>query len=178
MNKKLLSALIALTVITVTFLSAGIAYASPSQQETRTDQSEQGWGQRPFGYCQDLDGQPHCDNHEWRDGFLPMMSLLIESLASETDLTVSDIESLLLDGEHLIAIAIDAGLTQEDFYQLHTQIQEQFWQDMPGYRENWEDRPSSRFGWMNRMLGRFFDSENWGWPIRGRRSSGFGSCHR
>lgn len=173
MNNRILKILIS-GFITITFLSTGLVYASAPQQETLPDQPEQGWGAGTPGYCINQEDQRRCPQRSWDDGFHPMMSQLIEALANVSNLTIDEIESRLTEGERLFEIALEAGLSQESFFELHQQIREQFWQEW----DRGEDRPVPRFGWLGRMFGRFFNQDNPDWPNRGRKYPGFGGCHR
>jgi hypothetical protein len=44
--------------------------------------------------------------------------LMVEALADVSELTLEEIEARINNGEHLFTIAADAGLSQEDFYQM------------------------------------------------------------
>jgi len=44
--------------------------------------------------------------------------LMVESLADVSELTQEEIEARINNGEHLFTIAADAGVSQEDFYQV------------------------------------------------------------
>lgn len=56
--------------------------------------------------------------------FPPMHEAIVQAVADATGLSVEDIELSLADGEHMVAIALDAGLSEEDFFALMTEVRE------------------------------------------------------
>jgi hypothetical protein len=70
------------------------------------------------------------DDHMWgpmhefgwysnqESGYRSLHSLMVESLAEISELSVGQIEARINNGEHLIAIASAAGVSLEDYYQM------------------------------------------------------------
>lgn len=58
--------------------------------------------------------------------FPPMHEAMISAVAEATGLTVDEIEARLTDGERLISVALDAGMTEADFFELMTETRTAF----------------------------------------------------
>lgn len=52
--------------------------------------------------------------------------IMVESLAEVTELTLEEIEARINSGEHFFTIAVDAGVSQEDFYQMMFDVRRSF----------------------------------------------------
>lgn len=70
------------------------------------------------------------DDHMWgsmhgfgwdsdqESNFTPLHTRMVDSIAEASGLTLEEIEARIKTGEHLFSIAIDAGVSQEDYFQL------------------------------------------------------------
>lgn len=92
------------------------------------------YGGQPF-YGEDTEdndgaywGPMHGRRGGWSSGeaIPPMHDAMVQSLADETDLSVSAIEARLAQGEHLFEVAQDAGMAEDDFFELMTETREAF----------------------------------------------------
>jgi len=91
-----------------------------------------------------------------------MMDEMIDVVAEQTGLTVEEIESRLADGEHLFNIASDAGLDEDAFFDLMSEVRKDYFEEAV---EN---------GWMT--------EEHYQWMIERLDGAEFGStegfpCH-
>lgn len=94
--------------------------------------------------------------------FPPMHEATVQALAEATGLSVENIEVRLADGERMLAIALDAGLSEEAFFDLMAEIRENV------LAEAFEDGLISeeRYQWM-------LEGQQGDWEGRG-----YGGCHR
>lgn len=92
----------------------------------------------------------------------PMHEDMIQAVADATGLTTDEIESRLDAGEHLVDIALDAGLTEEAFFDLMAETREAFLEEA---LEN---------GWIT--------EEHFAWMLEHHEDLpygyGFGGCHQ
>lgn len=59
----------------------------------------------------------------------PMRTAMIEAVAGVTGLSVEEIEARIANGERLLAIALDAGMTEVEYFDLMKDTREAFWAD-------------------------------------------------
>lgn len=94
--------------------------------------------------------------------FPPMHAAMIEAVADATGLTVDEIELRHAEGERLIAIALDAGMTEEAFFDLMTETRATFLAE------------ALEAGWIT--------PEQYRWMLERKVNPpdglGFGGCHR
>ncbi len=92
----------------------------------------------------------------------PMHELMIEAVAEVTGLTVDEIDARLTAGERLINIALDAGMTEEAFFDLMAETRTAFLAE------------AVEAGWITQ--------EQYQWMLErkenGTYGRGFGGCHR
>lgn len=112
MNKRKLLG-IALIVTAVLLLAATGAAAANSLLHGRSPIS----GEAENNYEDDyIWGSMH--GYGWPGDLGSGFGLMVESLADVSELTQEEIEARINNGEHLFTIAADAGVSQEDFYQM------------------------------------------------------------
>jgi hypothetical protein len=58
--------------------------------------------------------------------FPPMHEAMITAVSEATGLAVDEIEARLADGEHLLSMALDAGMTEADFFELMAETRTAF----------------------------------------------------
>ena len=94
--------------------------------------------------------------------FPPMHEDMVQAVADATGLTVEEINARVAEGERLFTIALDAGLEEEDFFEVMAETREAY------LEEAFEN------GWIS--------EEQYQWMLeRGSDSSfgpGYGGCHR
>lgn len=112
MNKRKLLG-IALIFTAVLLLAATGAAAANSLLHGRSPIS----GEAENNYEDDyIWGSMH--GYGWPGDLGSGFGLMVESLADVSELTQEEIEARINNGEHLFTIAADAGVSQEDFYQM------------------------------------------------------------
>lgn len=111
----LLIALALLVVATGAVFAAGMAQSEPPDAAEK----EENW---PFW------GPMHGRRAGWSDDapFMSMHDAMIEAVADATGLSVEAIAARLADGERLISIALDAGLSEEDYFNLKDAVRARF----------------------------------------------------
>lgn len=91
----------------------------------------------------------------------PMHDLMIETVAEATGLTVNEIDTRLAEGERLVVIALDAGMTVESFYDLMAETRTAFLAE------------AVDAGWITQ--------EQYQWMLERKENTpygrGFGGCH-
>ena len=94
------------------------------------------------------------------DEFPSMRTFMIEAVAKATGLSADEIENQIAAGERLFVIALEAGMTEEAYYDLKTSVRQEFFAAAVE-----EGRISQeQYQWM---------FERWGDDWQGR---GFGGC--
>ena len=109
----------ALLVITNSVVFASDLYKGMMQSDPENSENDE---ETPFW------GQMHGQGRRWAFGkeFQPMKSELVEAVADVTGLTVDEIESRLNNGERLLNIAIDAGMAEEEYFDLMLALRQEF----------------------------------------------------
>ena len=95
-----------------------------------------------------------------------MMDEMIDVVSEQTGLTVEEIESRLAEGERLFDIASDAGLEEEAFFDLMSEVRKEYLEE--AVENGW--MTEERYQWMmERLEGASFGNNN-GFPChRGSR---------
>jgi hypothetical protein len=123
MKKQKIVSIAILVTIALLVISTGVVFAIGLNH-----------GGQPF-YGEDTEdndgaywGPMHGHRGGWSSGeaIPPMHDAMVQSLVDETGLSISAIEARLAQGEHLIEIAQDAGMADEDFFDLMTETRETF----------------------------------------------------
>jgi len=157
-NRKILGITIimtALLVLTVTSVVAanGLYHSRGPNNWQEDDGFEDGYMWGPMH-----DSAWYSDQER---GFKSLHSFIFESIADISDLTVEEIEERINDGEHLFTIAIDAGVSQENYFQTMFDARESYFEDTTD-----EDRfREDNFQWMFGHMDEF------------QKSPFYGGCH-
>ncbi|MCB2209333.1 hypothetical protein KQH62_00435 [bacterium] len=89
--------------------------------------------------------------------FPPMMSAMVEAVSEATGLSVDDIEAQILEGEHLYTIALDAGLSEDDYAALMDEVRQSYFED---YQDGW--RNNDRYEWMQEHMQEEWEEHGFG----------------
>lgn len=95
------------------------------------------------------------------NGFTAIHSLMIEKLSEVSELTVEEIEDRINNGEHMITIAVEAGVSLEDYYQMMVDTRKSYFEESLEEGQLSEENYQWMFDHMNEIEGRPF----------------FGGCH-
>jgi len=160
---------IALLVMTTgAVLAAGLTQGGrPWDAENGDDAEVQYWG--PM----------HGRRGGWssEESFPPMHDAMVQAVADATGLSVEAIEVRIAEGERLLTIALDAGMTEADYFELMAEAREAYWAEalenglISEERYQWmlERRDGDKFGPGHGGCGRF-DAEGGVTGGRGPRS--------
>lgn len=64
--------------------------------------------------------------YRWSGDLESGFGMMVESLAEVSELPLEEIEARINSGEQLFTIAVDAGVSQEDFYQMMFDVRKSF----------------------------------------------------
>lgn len=154
MSKTKVLGIAVLVTVALLVVATGVVFAAGLTQ-----------GGQPF-YPGDEEGQYWGPMHGRRGGWSsdapPMHEDMVEAVADATDLSVDEIEARIAAGEHLFEIALDAGLDQEEYFDLMTETRKAYLAE--AFEAGWISE--ERYQWMlERMEGDAY-------------SPGYGGCHR
>ena len=114
-----LAAAILLILTTGVVLARTLNHGIPQNDSiNETDDSENDWWGPGFGWHHRR-GVVGDDSH-------PMRSAMKEALAEEIELSVDDLNELLFEGKHLYEIALEAGLSETEYFELHQSVREDY----------------------------------------------------
>ena len=124
MKNKTIIIFAALFTIAFLLLGTGIVAARslqhgipPSGSEDQSDPDKEGFW-----------GPMHGMGWDWdHDGSLPpMMEALVAALAEQTEISQEEILAQLEEGQHLFDVALEAGLSNQEFFELMNTIRQGF----------------------------------------------------
>lgn len=161
MKKQRIIGIALLAAATLLIAVTGVVYA-----HGRTPNYPEAEDEAPYGYF-----GPMMHGGSWQtseDGeFPPMMEAMIESVSEATGLSVEAIKAQILEGEHLYTIALDAGMSEEDYADLMTEARQAYFED---YQDEWGN--SDRFEWMQEHMQEEWEEHGFG-PYRSGNGSRF-----
>lgn len=143
-------------------IATGVVFASGLHQEMPPFYPENKENVGEDAYWGPMSMHGYGRHAEATGEFPPMRSAMVEAVAEATDLAVEEIETRIGDGEHLYTIALDAGMSEEAFIDLMTDVREGYFAD--AVDEGW--MTEEQFNWMNDHMGGNWEDED------------FGGCHR
>lgn len=100
-------------------------------------------------------------NGDRESGFTPLHSRMVEKLSEISELSVEEIEDRINNGEHLITIAMEAGVSLEDYYQILVDTRRLYLERTPGEGQYYGEGYLWMFNHMNEIEDQSF----------------FGGCH-
>jgi len=160
MKKHKMIGIAVLVTAVLLAISSGIVFASSLEHGTLPG----GPDDRDFTREGTFSGPMH--GHGWGrdsdDEYPPMMSAMVDAVAAETGLTAAEIETRIGEGEHLYTIASEAGMSEEHYFDLMTEVREAYFVDVE--EEGWMG--SEHFQRMHEQM-----EDEW-------EETGFGPCRR
>lgn len=147
-NRKILGITIILTAVLVLTVTSVVAanglqhHRGPINFQTEDDfEDNYPWG-------------PMHDSGWYSDrerGFRSLHSIMVEAIAAISDLSIEEIEERINDGEHLFIIAVGAGVSQEDYFQMMLDARESYF----GSTTNEDRFREGNFYWMFEHMDEF-----------------------
>jgi hypothetical protein len=119
MNKQKVFGIALLLVVAMLVVATGVVFAAGLTQAGPPATAE-GEDYGPYW------GPMHGRRGGWSSEapFLPMHDAMVQAVADATTLTVDEIETRLAEGERMIDIAQDAGLSEDSFFDLMAETRE------------------------------------------------------
>ena len=124
MNKRKIMGVALLAALALILVSTGAAIASGLNQGGPSVEG-------PFSEDGNDWGPMHGRGGRWssEEPYPPMHETMVQAVADKTGLSVDEITARILDGERLIEIALDAGMAEEQFFNLMQEVREAFWKE-------------------------------------------------
>lgn len=159
MNKQNIIGLAVFVTISLLVITTGVVFAAG------LNQSGPPWfaGDEDYDYGEHW-GPMHGRRGNWHvdAAFPPMHAVMVEAVANATGMSVDAIEARLADGQRLFAIALDAGMDEDDYFDLMAETREAFFAE--ALEKGWITE--ERYQWMLERI----EGDDFG--------PGYGGCHR